>query len=87
MVAALLQEEEKALVKGSSDFLGLNHYSTDIAKDNAEGDFVSHWGTTAKGDHITSSYMLIVICSISLGDYATCCLCGGKRVGGMLQYK
>jgi hypothetical protein len=38
------QEEEKALVLGSSDFLGINHYMTDIIRDGANGDFISHWG-------------------------------------------
>jgi beta-glucosidase/6-phospho-beta-glucosidase/beta-galactosidase len=39
-----MQEEEKLLVKGSCDFLGINHYMTDIIRDGSDGDFVSHWG-------------------------------------------
>ena len=47
----ILQAEEKELINGSSDFLGLNHYSSDFVIDNAEGDFISHWGKPSKGEH------------------------------------
>ncbi|CAM9337610.1 unnamed protein product [Pylaiella littoralis] len=43
--------EEKTLLKGSSDFFGLNHYSTDYAEwdDSGSGHYESHWGTTNTG--------------------------------------
>ncbi|CBJ30694.1 Beta-glucosidase, family GH1 [Ectocarpus siliculosus] len=42
--------DEKALLKGSSDFFGLNHYSTDYAEDDSgPGHYVSHWGTVNTG--------------------------------------
>ncbi|KAG5177022.1 beta-glucosidase, family GH1 [Tribonema minus] len=44
-------DEEKALLKGSSDFLGLNHYFSDFVKDSTKGEFVSHWGITSKGGY------------------------------------
>ncbi|CAM9954347.1 unnamed protein product [Sphacelaria rigidula] len=43
-------EEEKVLLKGSSDFFGFNHYSTDYAEDDSgPGRYVSHWGTVNTG--------------------------------------
>ncbi|KAG5189660.1 beta-glucosidase, family GH1 [Tribonema minus] len=44
-------EEEKVLLKGSSDFLGLNHYSSDFVQDSGDGDFISHWGKPSKGGY------------------------------------
>eukprot|EP00904_Undaria_pinnatifida_P003682 jgi/Undpi1/13314/HiC_scaffold_8.g02975.m1 len=42
--------EEKVLLKGSSDFFGLNHYSTDYGEDDSgPGQYVSHWGTVNTG--------------------------------------
>eukprot|EP00752_Nemacystus_decipiens_P017501 g15689.t1 len=43
--------EEKVLLKGSSDFFGLNSYSTDYAEwdESGGGRYESHWGTTNTG--------------------------------------
>ncbi|CAM9335956.1 unnamed protein product [Discosporangium mesarthrocarpum] len=43
---------EKKLLKGSSDFFGLNHYSSDLAEDDSgPGRYVSHWGTVNSGGY------------------------------------
>jgi beta-galactosidase len=42
-------DEEKKLIKGSNDFFGLNHYSTDYVKSPEEGEvMLSMWGTEQK---------------------------------------
>lgn len=45
-------DEQKALLKGSSDFMGLNHYFSDFIKAaDSETEFVSHWGVSSKGGY------------------------------------
>eukprot|EP00928_Gymnodinium_smaydae_P080847 TRINITY_DN64463_c0_g1_i1.p1 TRINITY_DN64463_c0_g1~~TRINITY_DN64463_c0_g1_i1.p1 ORF type:complete len:556 (-),score=71.42 TRINITY_DN64463_c0_g1_i1:29-1543(-) len=47
-------EDEKALVKGSNDFFGLNHYSTDYVKAPAAGDVnMSMWGKEQTGGYFS----------------------------------
>eukprot|EP00929_Paragymnodinium_shiwhaense_P027966 TRINITY_DN1629_c0_g1_i2.p1 TRINITY_DN1629_c0_g1~~TRINITY_DN1629_c0_g1_i2.p1 ORF type:complete len:528 (-),score=123.95 TRINITY_DN1629_c0_g1_i2:527-2110(-) len=45
-------EEEKAMVKGTNDFFGLNHYSTDYVKEQEDGEvMISMWGVKNDGGY------------------------------------
>jgi beta-glucosidase/6-phospho-beta-glucosidase/beta-galactosidase len=59
----IIQEEEKLLVKGSSDFLGINHYMTDIIRDGSNGDFVSHWGKKSSNGYFDDQVHLHAMCA------------------------